>query len=52
MQYSHTLIPMDRHFVPVATQIEAFLCSMAARGVIPGTTNAVLRTPSDRTREI
>jgi hypothetical protein len=50
-QYSQILIARPRHFVPSSTQVQDFLTSMLARGVIPGTPTISLRTPSDQRRE-
>ena len=52
MQYSQTLIAQPQALVPSAKQVEVFLSAMVAKGVVPEPPTLLLRTPSDRTREI
>jgi len=51
MQYSQTLIAKPKDFIPSVSQIEEFLSSMIAQGVVPDNPTIVLRVPTGKTRE-
>jgi hypothetical protein len=50
-QYSQTLIPRDRDFVPWAGNVREFLSAIVALGVVPSKPSIILRSPSGETRE-
>jgi hypothetical protein len=51
-QYIHTLIPVDKEFVPSAGEAQTFCWELVDRQVIPVPIAIRLRTPSDRTRTV
>jgi hypothetical protein len=52
LYYSHTLIAKPKDFAPTAAQVQVFMTTIAAQGVIGGQPAAVLRTPSSRISEV
>src|SRR5580765_4127126 len=52
LNYSHTLIPKPKQFLPSPAQVQGFLTTMVRIGVMGGEPATILRTPSKRTREI